>query len=79
MLTIRLPKIGEVSLYISTIRVINARTMMDGKDEDGNAIRIKADRFSCPDDIHTDYGYIHIIEYAVNGIATLCSLHCPIG
>lgn len=79
MLTIRLPKIGEVSLYISTILVINARTIMRGKDLNGNTVRIKADRFSCPDDIHTDYGYIHIIEYIIDNIATPCSLHCSIG
>lgn len=79
MFTTRLPEVGEVRIYASGIHVMLAHTILHGKDGSGRTITIKADKFVWPNDYVLEYGYIHVVEYVVHGIATPCNLYRPIG
>ena len=79
MFTTTIPPVGEVCIRSSGIQVLFAHTILHGTDSSGRTITIKADRFVWPNDYVLEYGYIHVVEYTIHGVATPCNLYRPIG
>lgn len=74
----RIPQIGEVRLKIHRTTRTNGGIRIPAVCEDGAIIAIIADKLVCPDDMHMDYGYIHITAYTIRGITTQCGIYCTI-
>lgn len=74
MVTIHLPTIGLTTLFISTLDIIGKRFFIIGKDSMNNCIQIFADKFYFADDYVSQYGYIHIVEYTIQGCTTKCNI-----
>lgn len=62
-----IPKLGEVSFYISTIDRLTAF----GKCALGE-VRLKFRKFSFPDDVPEEFGWVSMESYTINGITTPC-------
>lgn len=79
MYAIYLPELGHVQLYLKTLFVSGGEYHINGKDDEGRKVTLHADRASFPDDYFDDYGWAHIVSYALNGIVHECVKYVSFG
>lgn len=72
MVTVRIPTIGMISLYIHTLIYSDGFFYIQGHDEFNNNYLIKSDYISWQDDYSYEYGWMRIVEYCANGISVQC-------
>lgn len=75
MYTLHIPKVGEVILRFTTLRISGYKVYISGHDEDRNTIHFVMDKLVYPDDHHTDFGYCHIISYTMHGKTVPCNYY----
>ena len=75
MYTLYLQPLGEVTLYLDSIRINGFFVYMQGKDDANNLIDFTMDRLQFPDDAAYDFGYCHITEYTKCGVQTKCNIY----
>lgn len=78
MLTVRIPSIGEITFSLATMQVSNGMTLVQGRNEDHQPCTVQMRKVSWNDDLTYDYGWCHIVGYAVNGVHTSCDFRTSI-
>ena len=77
MLTVRIPSIGEVTFTLDTMQVSNGITIVQGR-ADNQPCTVQMRKVSWNDDLTYDYGWCHIVGYAINGVPTSCDFRTSI-
>ena len=75
MYTLYLQPLGEVTLYLDSIRISGFFVYMQGRDDANNIIDFTFDRLQFPDDTTYDFGYCHITEFIKCGTKTPCNIY----
>lgn len=79
MLTVRIPSIGEIFVDISTLVYSCGKHFIVGKSEDGSRYTLALSKISWQEDYIYEYGWVHIVEYIINGNTVPCNHYTSIG
>ena len=75
MLTVRLPELGELSVFLDSLSYDNGLLTMQCK----NNCAITCSKISWQEDYLYEYGWVRVVSYTVNGVTTPCDHLTSIG
>ena len=75
MYTVYIPKVGEVTLRLSTIHISGFNIRMSGYDEEHNLIDVLMDKIVYPVNKFYDCGWCHILSYTMHGQTVPCNIY----
>lgn len=70
LMSIYMPSIGEVTLYMDSDEFKDGVHVIQGRDNEHNALTIKCSRIVWQDDFTYEYGWVRVVEYIKNGVST---------